>query len=98
MNDWYRVLTIGLYVDRALILFPEYTRSFCMSVETAPEHPSLLSLVFLDNTVWIPLFSWPPSYLGTRMSPSRNPGFVCPQYLIPLIKSLVNVLHRLFVP
>ena len=98
MNDWYRVLTIGLYVDRALILFPEYTRSFCMPVETAPEHPSLLSLVLLDDTGWIPLLSRPPSYPGTRMPPSCNPGFVCPQYLIPLIKSPVNVLHRLFVP
>ena len=64
-------------------------------MKTPLKHPSLLSLVFLDDTYRILLLARPSCYLCTRMPASYNLSLVGLKDIIPLIHSLILVLKSL---
>ena len=85
MNNRNCVCTIRLLINRALVLFLKYARSFSVSMKAAPKHPPPLPLVPFYNVCRVPFLPSTPSYLGTCMPSSCNLCLVCPEYLIPLL-------------
>jgi hypothetical protein len=92
MNYRYYVYTITLLSYLPPILLPEDSWSFGMPVETPPKHPTLLSLVSLNNASLVPFFTYSSSYPCAGMSIPSNPRLVCPKDLIPLLKCPVYML------
>jgi len=92
IDDWNYMLTVGVSIDSSPILFPEDPWSFPRSREATLEHPASLSLMSFDNTGRVPLLAWPPSNEDSSMRATRDPGFISPENLTPLLRGPVNML------